>query len=391
MTTAAVRERDMENIAWTVLLAAFVVFLLLLVGLPALGYWYLYTATDPHESTLTVLSGTVIVDVPGRDATGERGTRMVPEGSTIRTDANTRVNLGLFDGSTVTILPESQVTLAQMQTPRFALNPALRQARLDVHSGRVRLDIAPSDIPRGFAVTTPHGEAQFQPGYYTVEATSAQADVSASDGGVVLRTRSGELAVSGPGRARLKNGEPPHGPLPPKRDLVIGDRWIPYNDQGSDGGKQDGAVLFETVGNRPVAHFVRQNSGGDHAETGIKQIINQDVADADSLLLHFDVLLKNQSLSGGGFKSSEFPLMVRVDYRDVRGGETFWVHGFYYQNDGSYAIYNGEHIPQGQWYPYETRELAGLNTKIARIISIQIFGSGWDFDSAVSDAQLIVE
>ena len=60
MTVAVVRERDAEKIAWGVLWSAFAVFLVLLFGIPTAVYWYLSTATDPHETSMTVLSGTVV-------------------------------------------------------------------------------------------------------------------------------------------------------------------------------------------------------------------------------------------------------------------------------------------------------------------------------------------
>src|SRR5712692_3766208 len=118
MTTAIVRERDTEKIAWGVLWSAFGVFLLLLFGIPTAIYWYLSTATDSPETNMGVLSGTAIVDVTGQVSSGERGTRMVPEGATIRTDGSSRVNLTLFDGSTVVVFPDTQVTLGALRTPR---------------------------------------------------------------------------------------------------------------------------------------------------------------------------------------------------------------------------------------------------------------------------------
>ena len=139
---------------------------------------------------------------------------------------------------------------------------------------------------------------------------------------------------------------------------------------------------------------------GIHTETGISQVINRDVLDFESLALRMDVKLLHQSLSGGGYLSSEFPVMVRIDYKDVYGIDRFWTHGFYYQNVDDYPIQldvwgqpAGEQIPHAVWYPYESKNLMSAlgDIRPARIHSIRIYSSGWNYQSMVSEVGLIAE
>ncbi len=400
MTTAALSDRDVQRIAWTVLLSSFVAFIILIVGAPLLGLWFLNTATDSHESSLAVLSGTVIVELPGREPSGERASRMVPEGATIRTDANTRVNLTLFDGSTVIVFPDTQVILSAIRSPKFEISPQRLQAYLELRSGRLRLSATSGDRALDMSVQTPQGYAQFQSGNYLVEVAGEQTEVVVRNGQALLKAHELAVRLNGRERSIVKTGERPRGPLPAERDLIVNggfaaalnETWKIYNDQGGDGGDVDGQAQLEIDQGRRLVHFTRQGSNGNHDDTGVEQFINKDVSDAESIRLRADVRINYQSLSGGGYLSSEFPLMIRIKYIDVKGGQNAWVHGFYYQNEARSHIVNGEQVPQGLWYPYESQDLTDiLNPKPALILSIQIYASGHDFDSMVSDVGLIVE
>lgn len=401
MTTAAYSDRDVEKIAWTVLIGSFVAFMLLLISAPLLAYWYLHTATDSHESNLTVLSGTVIVDMPGRDPTGEQKSRTVPEGATIRTDSNTRANLTLFDGSTVIIFPDTQVTISTIHSPKFSVSLLPLQMRLDLRSGRLRLDVVQGPRAPEFKVQTPQGEAQLQRGNYRVEVANDQTEVIVRDGQASVKARNESLTLGERERGEIKAGQLPHGPLTAERDLIVNgtftappeNMWRIYNDQGGDGGNIDGTVRVETdQSGRHIVHFTRSGSKGDHVDTGIEQILNADVTDAEVIRFHADVRVNYQSLSGGGYQSSEFPLMVRIKYRNIKGGETEWVHGFYYQNIENKPIFYGELVNHELWFPYESEDLTNsLDPKPAQIHSIQIYASGWDFDSMVTDVGLTVE
>jgi hypothetical protein len=200
-------------------------------------------------------------------------------------------------------------------------------------------------------------------------------------------------------------GEAPQGPEPLARSMLVnGDftkpltvGWTVWTDQGGDGGNVNGTAERVDEGDRWAVRFVRIGSEplpgrGNHAEVGIRQTINEDLSDlASSLTLQAEIKLINQSLSGGGYLSSEYPLILRVIYEDVYGSRAEWLHGFYYQNRESNPTRNGELVPRNVWYPYVSPNLKELNPPPAKIILVDIFGSGWDFESLVSRVRLVVE
>ena len=91
--------------------------------------------------------------------------------------------------------------------------------------------------------------------------------------------------------------------------------------------------------------------------------------------------------------SSEFPIILRIDYKDQYGIDRFWTHGFYYQNESNFPVQNGTDIPRYRWYPYETDNLMEElgNLRPTWITSIRIYASGWNYQSMVSEVGLIVE
>jgi hypothetical protein len=395
MNTATMAEREVERLAWVILLSSLVICVLLTAGVP-LGSWYFANyATNSHDANLVVLNGTALVEIAGREPSGERNSRPVPEGATIRTDANTRLLLTLFDGSTVFIFPNTQVVLSAMRTPRFELSSRHAEVRLDLRSGRLRLNTLTSDRPTDVLAQTPHAQAQFQLGSYQIETTASQTEIIVRQTGAVLvKAREAQLHLNAQERSVIKTNEAPQGPLPLLQDLVLNgyfvvpltttlavtETWRMFNDQGGDAGGVDGKIEVAEEDGRRTVRLTRQGSNGNHNATVIEQLINQDVSNVDMVVVSADVRLFSQSLPSGGQQSSEFPLMIRVWYVDEFGGINSWVHGFYYQPDPRFRVINGEQIPKDLWYPYESPDIRNsLKPRPARITAIQVYASGWDY------------
>ncbi len=57
----------------------------------------------------------------------------------------------------------------------------------------------------------------------------------------------------------------------------------------------------------------------------------------------------------------------------------------------AWPIINGEKIPPHIWYPYESPNLIELlrDTRPARLNSIRIYASGWNYQSMVSEIGII--
>ncbi|HAL62125.1 MAG TPA: hypothetical protein DCP08_06940, partial [Chloroflexi bacterium] len=111
-----------------------------------------------------------------------------------------------------------------------------------------------------------------------------------------------------------------------------------------------------------------------------------------SLQLRLDVRVNSHSLGGGGYLSSEYPVIVRIDYEDEYGSAAHWYHGFYCQNVHNNDTLNGEEIRCGVWYPYEeTNLLEILEPPPFYIKSVRIYASGWNYESLVAETGLLVE
>ena len=153
--------------------------------------------------------------------------------------------------------------------------------------------------------------------------------------------------------------------------------------------------IMERDGRR-VAYFVRQGEDNVPTEVGIRQVVGRDVNVYDKLYLQLDSKLLFQSLPGAGYLSSEYPLRVEITYTDIYGKSGLtWGHGFYFRDpeNENWQIVGGEKIPPFNWYTYRSPNLLELlkDTRPARIDSIRIYASGWNYQSMVSEAYLVAE
>jgi len=400
-------RRNPELVAWIVLGLSFAAFCFLAVSIPWAIRHYIVTATDLQEATLEVINGTVLVDKQGMGTfegyTRESGPVPVPEGSHIKTDANSRALITFFEKSTASLATETEVRLTRMRKPKFGLSPRPNVLILEVKGGTVSLGAAmPDEAPRHFEVRSPQMVALLgKEGSYEVEVTNEASQILTYSSEAVV-TAAGETVTLGPReRTMVAIGLPPPPPVPAARDLIAdGDfteplekNWEIYKSQGGDGGNVDGEASVVISGDRMAVRFFRSGAGGNNAEVGVIQKIDKDLPTlAQSLVLHAEVRLTYQSLSGGGYQSTEYPIILRLNYEDEYGSEAHWYHGFYYQNRDNNPTMNGELVPRNVWVPYRSENLLEtLQPRPFHITSLQIYASGWDYDSRVSRVRLIVE
>lgn len=203
------------------------------------------------------------------------------------------------------------------------------------------------------------------------------------------------------------NGEPA-APLPAARNLIVNGNfqqplettWITNTLILDSSARPPRIEVVDDGGRRSVRLVRREPDDGIHSEVSIQQKLDQDVRDFVRLEVLLDVKLNFQSLSGGGMLSSEFPVIVRLDYKDRWGNNQFWTHGFYYQNQAGYPIAldpwgrpTGERIPRDVWYPYESGNLLELlgESGPVHVTGLTVYASGWNYDSLVTEIQLIAE
>lgn len=414
-----------ERMAWLVLFGAFGVCIALTLLVPFLGVQFVRFSTESQTALLQAIGVTqggvtpVSVNVPNAPLPiAIKDPAPISEDNTIVTDKSdtSRAFLTFFDSSTATISPDTQLTLQEMRRPRFTWSDLQNQVVVEQPRGLVRYAVAPTwahpgnpdGRPLQFLVRTPQFDAWLDPGgSYSILVTDKTAEIAVRDGNATLQSRDGsqQLRVGLSERVVAEQGKPIAAPIAAAQDLLgNGDfaqrvtcdpneagPWRCFVDQGGDGGNINGSIGAVTSENRRAVQINRANSNQNSAITGIRQDIDRDVSDFRTLKLSADVRVDNQSLSGGGYQSTEYPLILRVRYRDVNGDEAEYFRGYFIQNDTHNPTNNGEQIPRGQWVPVESSNLLALPIKPFRIISVEAYASGWDYQSYISNVQLKAE
>jgi hypothetical protein len=402
------KNRRPERAAWLVLWGAFCAFLVLCAVVPWGVQYYLEHATTPQLATLEVIGGTVRVREPGTAAPiAVTKTVQLPEGTAIETDENSRGILTFLDGSTTILFPSTQIFLRQMRVATFPWGVEPISIILDQTRGRIRVGAA-QQVPQGsetprprvFQVSTSQLVTTLTEGSYAIEISSDTTQVAVRDGTATVTAQSRTVKVGRSQRTLARQSEAPLAPMSAAQDLVVnGDFMDPrsrgWNDQieiPNTPGAPVGRLSNPLLDNRATLRIERTGSNQTSAIAGILQPINREVSDYRSLRLQADLHVQYHNLSGGGILSSEYPLILRLKYRDVYGSEAEWVHGFYVQNVTNNPTHNGELVALGVWIPYESGNLLEtLDPRPFFITSLQIYASGWDYDSYVTGIRLIVE
>jgi hypothetical protein len=399
-----------ERLAWTVLGVAFVAFCLLAIGIPVTFRSYLLSSTEVQDAQLQVIEGTVLVDrANGADPIGVKDSAMISPGDEVITDGTSWATLDLFDRSHVTLYRDSEVKLEQAEVPRFDLSDRANAITLDVTGGIVRVGVAlPLERLTDFRVVTPHTGLALEEGSYRIEVANEGTQVTVIRGQARVGQDSSHVDLEQGTRTWVDLSGEATDPLPASQNLVqngsflqpLGTHWLTSTVIYTSTAKSPRVEVVEDGGRTAVRLVRREPDDGVHSEVAVQQELDQDVRDFARLAVSLDVLIDFQSLSGGGLLSSEFPIIVRLDYKDVWGDDKFWTHGFYYQNRDGYPITpdpwgqpSGEMIPRGVWYPYESGNLLDLlgDNRPAQITGLTVYASGWNYDSLISEIQLIVE
>ncbi len=403
-------RRNPERLAWTVLSLAFATFCVLAVSIPLGIRSYLLNATNTQETHLQVIEGTVLVQEERKsDLTAVTESASLLPGDEILTDNTSWATLDLFERSHLILYNNTNIYLEEVKSPRFSLSDRPNRITLDVTGGMVRIGVAlPTERPTEFVVNTPHISFVLEEGSYRIEVNNQGTQITVVRGRALAKGDGFTLVIPQGTRTQVDLSGQPAAPLPAARNLItngnfqepLAGTWITGTLILDASRTPPRVEVVENGGRRSVRLVRREEDDGVHSEARIFQPLDQDVRDFVRLELSLDVLLNFQSLSGGGLLSSEFPIIVRLDYKDLWGNDKFWTHGFYYQNKDGYsiAIDNwgqpvGEQIPRGVWYPYESGNLLELlgDNRPAHLTGITIYASGWNYDSQVSEVQLIVE
>ena len=404
------RERP-ERVAWIVLLGSFALFLILLIGIP-LGLRNLYHSAAIEQSLrFETTIGTVLLYPPRSDqpiALTERRDG-IGEGSRLETrGAATQGALGLPVNSlsdelmgTILLYPNTSLEILRSRRPYFAGSNQPYTVRLRLLEGQVRIFTKSAlNRPVEVQIETPHGEALLEEGNYAFLVNVDSTEVVVKQGVASISQREQDSVVIQPGlRSWIQEDGTTLPPVPAEHNLLrdgafggqLGQDWEGYFDPPYT---TPGTVTFLEQDGRQVARFYRIGEDGIHTEVGIRQVVNEAVHSYDSLVVRLDVKLNWQTLAGAGEKSSEFPLRVEITYTDIYSKVETWGWGFYNTDPRpDYPLFGGEQIELFTWHSFESGNLIEEleATRPARIDSIRIYASGWNYEALASDVGLIVE
>ncbi|MEX1020829.1 MAG: hypothetical protein WDZ49_14300 [Litorilinea sp.] len=399
-----------ERMAWLVLLSSFLAFVCLAIAIPLSINYFVRHATVSQEARLMPTLGTLLLySRVGSEpvAITEPRTDVVEGNRIVALDESTQGTLGFMavDGTdealgSVQIYPDTAVEILRIRRPMFERSPEPFQVRLRLERGQARIFTNSGD-QRGMVVEleTAHGLITLPAGSYQVSVNETQTDITVRSGQALLATAPDQTLTVEQGLwAWMSADEVASAPMPAEQNLLrngnfaqsMADTWDSYVI--AEGVAPGSVRIIEREG-RHVAHFVRQGEENTNTEVGIVQAIDANVNVYDSLVMQLDVKLLHQSLSGAGYLSSEFPLRWEVTYIDIYGKELRYGWGFYFRDpeNENWRIENGEKIPPINWYTYQSPNLMELlaDTRPARIESVRIYASGWNYQSMISEVYLL--
>jgi len=401
-----------ERLAWAVILVSFALFLVLAVTAPLAIRYFLRYATVIQEARLEPTLGTLLL-YPSENAEPVAVTAVkdgIAEGERIVAGEDSTQGALVFLGSdgpdvvlgSVQLYAGTNLEVVRIRRPLFAHSPEPYQARLRLTHGQARIFSNSADgRPLHVELETPHGVISLDAGSYQVSVDDEQTDVTVRSGQATLYHRTeGSITVGSGLRAWMTGDAFSRDPVSAEQNLLRNgdfsepmlDTWQSYVI--ADNVKPGSVQIVEGEG-RWVANFLRDGEDNVPTEVGITQSVGKAVNVYDSLTLQLDVKLLHQSLSGAGYLSSEYPLRVEITYTDIYGKVLTWGHGFYTRDpeNENWKIVNGQKIPPYNWYTYRSPNLFDLlaDTRPARIDSVRIYASGWNYQSMVSEVYLVAQ
>jgi hypothetical protein len=409
-------RQNPERLAWIVLLGSFAIFVILAITLPLGARYVIRYATVSQEARLEPTLGTLLF-YPSPSAEPVAVTSIkegIGEGSRIvAADESTQGSLAFISDNGDAVLGSVQLyagatlDVLRVRRPFFSRSTEPYTVRLYLVKGQARIFSNSEEIdarPLRVDLETPHGLIALGTGSYQVSVNEEQTEITARSGRAVLAHQSsdGSISINADQSAWMTTDDYAHEPESASRNLLRnGDFSEPELDAWQTDTIADdvipGSVKVDEGDGRWVALFFRDGEDNVNTEVSITQIVEKDVNVYDELSIQLDVKLLHQSLPGAGYLSSEFPLRVEITYTDIYGKVLTWGHGFYYRDpeDKNWKIIDGEKIPPYSWYTYQSPNLieflADKGTRPARINSVRIYASGWNYQSMVSEVYLVAE
>lgn len=420
---ALVARRRMR-LAWLLVWAGFLGFLLLCAGSAFAVYAYGTRASDARTATLERQHGGQLevqragsrewVLFPSGPATT---TLTLNEGDAVRTGPDTDALITLFDKSTLQIYYASEVALDGMRSSRF-----LDQEKgftLNQRAGVVKYSLADRSPYARAGATVQTAQARVVLGDNTTvrvsllgapQTTTPYTQVVAQGGSVLVRAGATGAARPQPGEmvrayagGTLRSPEAASDELlanaelvtPPQAPNEIWAGWTASPGPEDTTALTGAHVITHTTesGIEPTSFELTRSSRA----TGTSQVVvRQSLGDRQvsfyrTLTLNLQVKIVEQPATVD--PAGPYPLTVRLRYYDQDGRERTWETGFYADptgaTPGADQSDSSSLVKKGAWQKrsFDLKQLAPGNP--ARLSSLEIVGSGPQFSVWISQLSLI--
>ncbi len=415
-----------QRLAWTVLIASFLVCCAIGVGVPAAAWSFINTATVAPAMTVKLQAGrTIAYCPPAREAdarvVGQEG-RPLEEGcsAAVDDDAQSQALLTIAPAQTpddevvrVQLYAGARLTIEQARIPRFqdlTASPAVFVLRLA--SGRIQVQHRhPPQRRVRLVVQTDLASTTLDSGSYSFEASADETAIVAREGAAwVVSTRENKMLVlRNDQRTAVTRDGGLQGILPPARNLVINGQfkdplqvdWQTIADVSPRGGLP-GKVSVIGSSESPSLLLDRSGKGLGWGRTGVWQQIEEVVSGRRSLQARIEFAILYQELAVCGGYGSECPLLLKIIYADGSGAEREWTQGFYADgipNDAlpdeiiTAPLPRNKHVAVrlGQRELFESEDLlATMPGGVQQIRSIWVYAEGHGVRTQVYSVELLL-
>ena len=154
------------RVAWRITLGTFLLLVVLVVGVPLTRNWYVNAAVEPREARIRAIDGVVFLRRQGiGDWLAVSSDDKVAQGDVLRTAENARAFITLFDNSTVLLYPASTLRILRAEQGRFRGDK--RSVILELSQGRARMGSPRARAGTAFfQLRSPQAEVHLEEGSY---------------------------------------------------------------------------------------------------------------------------------------------------------------------------------------------------------------------------------
>lgn len=412
--------------AWRVLIASFVCFAILIASVGVAFTTYRTNATKPRGGTVQQIVTGNQAQVRSRQQSSWRDLNndsAVNEGDTVRTGEGTQMRIALFDNTVVELSENSTVTFEKLRASQYIDKNATIQLHQDYGKlvvtesaesefNRVQVDV----LTRGTTIEARQSGTRFRVLVLpSQEDDPGRVDVSVLNGPDVTVVGAGQRVTVANGQQTVVSvGAPPSAPTVKKRELVengtfslganardqLPTHWLKEENDGGDGPGVRGTaeIVPETIRGQPVnaLHLFRSGGNVDSDLIGIKQpLAFSELDEYDSVVLSADIKVVSHSLSAGGERGSEYPLIFLIRYVDTRNDPVETARAFYVQNDDGNRTdtvpVQGTQVKMNTWTDTFHLDLKQIYPIPYKLVLLQVYASGHDYDAYVANISIIAK